>query len=126
MANESEVKPGEEVLLLTWSQEECVEDRWGCVKSVPVKPGRYTIIGSFPESKGSTDPDAMSYQKGPETLAEWSFTIGPPEHVQISSHDGPLDTALAQQPTASPAPTPTPTPAPVRSAYRSNEIRTHS
>ena len=30
IANESQIKPGEEVALLTWSQHECVKDKWVC------------------------------------------------------------------------------------------------
>ena len=74
---ESQIKPGEEVVLLTWSQRECVRDNWGCVESVPVKPGKYTIVGKFPESKGSRDPNALTFEKGDQTVAEWSFVIEP-------------------------------------------------
>ncbi|MCH8089385.1 MAG: hypothetical protein IH955_05170 [Chloroflexi bacterium] len=77
IANESQIKPGEEVVLLTWSQQECVKDTWGCAESVPVKAGKYTIVGKFPESMGSSDPNALSYEKGDETVAEWSFIIEP-------------------------------------------------
>ena len=79
IANEAEIKPGEEVVLLTWSQHECVSDNWGCVESVPVTAGKYTIVGKFPESRGSSDPNALSFEKGDETVMEWSFTIGPSE-----------------------------------------------
>jgi len=79
IANESQIKPGEEVVLLTWGQHECVKDNWGCAESVPVKAGKYTIVGKFPESKGSSDPNALSFEKGDQTVAEWSFTIGPSE-----------------------------------------------
>ncbi len=77
IANESQIKPGEEVVLLTWSQRECVRDNWGCAESVPVKSGKHTIVGKFPESKGSSDPNALSFEKGDQTVAEWSFTIIP-------------------------------------------------
>ena len=72
IANESQIKPGEEVLLLIWSHQECIKDTWGCGESarVPVKAGKYTIVGKFPESKGSS---------GFYAFAEWSFTIGPSE-----------------------------------------------
>ena len=79
IANESQIKPGEEVVLLTWSQRECVRDNWGCAESVPVKSGKHTIVGKFPESRGSSDPTALSFEKGDQTVAEWSFTIGPSE-----------------------------------------------
>ena len=62
-----EINPGEEVVLLTWSQRECVEDNWGCSESVPVKPGRYTIVGEFRASMGS----------GVTVAAERSFAIIP-------------------------------------------------
>ena len=45
----SEIRPGEEVVILTWSQLECVKDFWGCGESVPVKAGKYTIVGNLTE-----------------------------------------------------------------------------
>jgi len=45
--------------------------------------GRYTIVGRFAESKGSSDPNALSFEKGDETVAGWSFTIGPSEGQSI-------------------------------------------
>ena len=62
-----EINPGEKVVLLTWSQRECVRDDWGCGESVPVKPGKYTIVGRFGGSMGSSVTVA----------AEWSFAIIP-------------------------------------------------
>ncbi len=62
-----EINPGEEVVLLTWSQRECVEDNGGCTESVPVKPGKYTIVGEFRGSMGSSVTVA----------AEWSSAIIP-------------------------------------------------
>ena len=88
IANESEIKPGEEVVLLTWGQHECVKDNWGCAESVPVQGGYYTVVGKFPESKGSSDPNALSFEKGDETVAEWSFTIVSSEDAQAGSPDG--------------------------------------
>ena len=88
IANESQIKPGEEVVLLTWQQKECIKDQWGCVESVLVKAGKYTIVGKFPQSKGSSDPNALSYEKGDESAAEWSFTIAQSEQAQIGSPDG--------------------------------------
>ena len=85
---EYQIKPGEEVVLLTWSQRECVKDSWGCAESVPVKPGKYTIVGKFPQPKVLSDPNALSYEKGNETVAEWSFTIGQSEQPQTVSPDG--------------------------------------
>ena len=85
LANESQIRPGEEAVLLTWSQRECVKDKWGCAESVSVKAGQYTIAGRFPESMGSSDPNALSFEKGDETVAEWSFTIVPSEDAQTGS-----------------------------------------
>ena len=88
IANESQIMPGEEAVLLTWSQRECVKDKWGCVESVPVKAGKYTIVGRFPETVGSSDPNALSFEKGEETIAEWSFTIVPSGDAHTGSPDG--------------------------------------
>ena len=76
IANESQIKSGEEVVLLTWSQRECVKDNWGCAESVPVKAGRYTIVGKFFESNGSDFEEGVWYEKGDETALKTSFTIG--------------------------------------------------
>ena len=85
IANESQIEPGEEAVLLVWSQRECVKDKWGCIESVPAKVGRYTIVGRFPESKGSSEPNALHFENGEETVAEWSFTIVPSEDAQTGS-----------------------------------------
>lgn len=61
-----EIKPGEQALLLTWNQEECIKDQWGCVESIPVMPGSYRIVGKFRSTMGS------------ESTAEGSFTIKSP------------------------------------------------
>ena len=90
IANESQIMPGEEVVLLIWRQHECVRDNWGCAENVPVEAGKYTIVGKFPESEESSDPNALSFEKGDQTVAEWSFTIGPSEGAQISSSDTPV------------------------------------
>ena len=71
------IKPGEEVVLLTWSQRERVEDSCGCVESVPVKAGRYTFAGNFFESTGPSDRNADSYEKADVTGLEWRSTIRP-------------------------------------------------
>jgi len=63
---EMEIKPGDEAVLLTWNQEECINDQWGCAESIPVKPGRYRIVGNFRSTNGI------------ETTAEGSFTIESP------------------------------------------------
>jgi hypothetical protein len=44
---EEPIMPGERKKLFTWSLDECVKDRWGCVKSRPLPPGTYTIEGRF-------------------------------------------------------------------------------
>jgi hypothetical protein len=41
------IEPGEVRTLFTWRLNECVKDRWGCVKSRPLPPGTYTVRGSF-------------------------------------------------------------------------------
>ena len=76
------------MVLLIWTQHECVKDNWGCADSVPVKGGYYTVVGKFPESKSPSGPDALSYEKGEEIVAEWSFTIVPSEDAQTGSLDG--------------------------------------
>ncbi|MBI3358004.1 MAG: hypothetical protein HY201_02305 [Nitrospirae bacterium] len=42
-----EIKPGETKNLFEWDQSECVQDDFGCSKSVPLPEGTYTIEGSF-------------------------------------------------------------------------------
>lgn len=43
----AEIKAGETKTLFTWKLDECIEDNWGCAKSKPLKPGKYTIKGNF-------------------------------------------------------------------------------
>jgi len=62
---EETIRPGERKKLFTWSLDECVKDRWGCVRSRPLPPGTYTIKGRF-------KPRAA----GAPALAETTFTIG--------------------------------------------------
>jgi hypothetical protein len=51
---EETIKPGERKTLFTWSLDECVKDRWGCIKSRPLPPGTYTIKGHFkPKAAGT-------------------------------------------------------------------------
>lgn len=48
------IKPGHTVSLFAWRLNECVKDRWGCVRSRPLPPGDYTITGQFsPVGKGA-------------------------------------------------------------------------
>jgi hypothetical protein len=51
---EETIRPGERKNLFTWSLDECVKDRWGCVESRPLPPGTYTIKGRFkPKAAGT-------------------------------------------------------------------------
>ena len=43
----AELRPGETAKLFTWRLDECVKDRWGCVKRLPLPAGTYTIRGRF-------------------------------------------------------------------------------
>lgn len=48
-----EIAPGQSVTLFNWKLDECIKDRWGCVKSESLPPGTYRIRGSFkPATKG--------------------------------------------------------------------------
>lgn len=42
-----DLAPGDEVLLFTWSLDECVVDNWGCSQAEPLPPGTYHLRGSF-------------------------------------------------------------------------------
>ena len=70
------IRPGEEVVILTWSQRECIKEFWGCVESVPVETGRYTIVGKLFESKCLVGSFTYPYRIENEIVVEWSFTIG--------------------------------------------------
>jgi hypothetical protein len=61
---EETIRPGERKELFSWKLDECVKDRWGCVKSRPLPPGTYTIKGRFKPKAG-----------GPTAHAEAAFTI---------------------------------------------------
>ena len=51
---EETIKPGERKKLFTWSLDECVKDRWGCVESRLLPPGTYTVKGRFkPKAAGT-------------------------------------------------------------------------
>jgi hypothetical protein len=63
-----EIEPGETVTLFEWHLDECTKDNWGCVESEPLKPGTYTIEGSFRAVGG-----------GPSAHAEATFEIVPVE-----------------------------------------------
>ena len=77
LPGEKEIKPSEEVLLLTRRQEECgAQNGWRCIKSVPVKAGKYNVVEEFYESKGPVPENEGPYfEKGRKVVAEWIFTI---------------------------------------------------
>jgi hypothetical protein len=52
IANQT-IESGETVTLFEWKLEECVKDRWGCVKAKPLEPGTYRIVGRFPPGKSN-------------------------------------------------------------------------
>lgn len=37
------ILPGQTKKVFTWKLDECIEDNWGCGKSAPLKPGKYTL-----------------------------------------------------------------------------------
>lgn len=47
------IKPGQTVTLFKWKLNECVKDRWGCVRSAPLQPGLYTVTGDFKRLDGN-------------------------------------------------------------------------
>jgi hypothetical protein len=61
---EQTIRPGEHRKLFRWKLDECVKDRWGCLKSRPLPPGTYTIKGRFKPKTG-----------GPPARVETTFTI---------------------------------------------------
>lgn len=104
----SQIGPGEEVTLLTWHQQECIADAWGCVESVQVGPGTYRVVGEF-----------HSVGRKRETLAEWTFVIAcgdgedtasgrPTRPVRVT----PVGRTRLPPPTIAP-----PTPPPCKGAY---------
>jgi hypothetical protein len=48
------IRPSETKQLFTWRLDECVKDRWGCVRSRTLPPGTYTIRGRFKPKAGGT------------------------------------------------------------------------
>jgi len=46
------VEPGETVTLFRWDLDECLKDRFGCVKERDLPPGRYSMRGSFTPAGG--------------------------------------------------------------------------
>ena len=67
---EETIKPGEHKKLFRWRLHECVKDRWGCVKSRPLRPGTYTIKGRFRPKAG-----------GQPARVETTLTIVAPANV---------------------------------------------
>lgn len=59
-----EIAPGESVTLFEWDLDECTKDRWGCVEERTLRPGTYTIAGTFRAANG-----------GPPARAEATFRI---------------------------------------------------
>ena len=47
LAGDTGLLPGEEAVLITWGQQECVIDNWGCAESIPLPAGDYNILGRF-------------------------------------------------------------------------------
>ena len=62
LISKATIKPGQTVSLFRWRLNECVKDRWGCVRSEPLTPGTYTITGQFsPVEKGKPVAVAASF-----------------------------------------------------------------
>jgi hypothetical protein len=59
IANQT-IEPGETVTLFKWKADECVEDRWGCVKAEPLEPGTYRIAGRFPPGRSNNGSGTAS------------------------------------------------------------------
>ncbi|MBI2918657.1 MAG: hypothetical protein HYY01_11805 [Chloroflexi bacterium] len=71
---EKQLGPDEEVVLLTWDQDMCIKDRWGCVESVQVGPGEYRIVGEFSRIRKDIGP-ASGERSSEIAVAEWKFVI---------------------------------------------------
>ena len=54
------IRPGETKRLFTWRLDECVKDAWGCVRSRPLPPGKYTITGRFKPAAGAASVRAAA------------------------------------------------------------------
>jgi hypothetical protein len=65
---EQPIEPGQVKRLFVWRLNECVKDRWGCVKSRPLPPGAYVVRGRFEPVGG-----------GKPARAEARFWIGEAE-----------------------------------------------
>jgi hypothetical protein len=53
-----QIAPGQTVTLFQWHLNECVKDRFGCAESEPLKPGTYTIEGTFKAADGGAPAHA--------------------------------------------------------------------
>lgn len=73
---EKPLAPGEVVTLLTWKQELCVKDVWGCIESAPVAPGEYRIAGEFAQSRDVIVP-GRSREGARIATANWKYAIEP-------------------------------------------------
>ena len=77
LANQLELLPGEEAILLIWDQQECVTDNWGCAESIPLPAGSYSIVGTFYEKPVTVGPAANPFERGDPITIKWSFKINP-------------------------------------------------
>jgi hypothetical protein len=57
LLHEDVLRPGERVRLFGWKLDECVKDRWGCVRSESLEPGVYRLKGRF-EARQNAGPTA--------------------------------------------------------------------
>ncbi len=57
LRHEDALRPGERVRLFGWRLNECVKDRWGCVRSKSLEPGVYRLKGRF-EARQNAGPTA--------------------------------------------------------------------
>lgn len=64
--SEGVLRPGDTVRLFEWDLDECVRDRWGCVKARPLAPGTYLIEGRF-----------LAAKTGEPIHVETSFEVAP-------------------------------------------------
>ncbi len=74
---EGSLDPGQAVVLFTWKQQMCIEDRFGCRESVPVGPGQYLFQGEFANAPSVIGPGS---ERRPDaiTTITWDFTIQSP------------------------------------------------
>jgi serine protease inhibitor len=78
LISEESLGPGQTVVLLTWDQQMCIQDRWGCIESLPVEPGKYRVRGEFSQAAGVVVP-GVDQTEAAITAVQWDFIIKPPE-----------------------------------------------